>query len=147
MLQLPCLGRSGKCCTRLLSISQTVSLVERGQELPSVLAINYPPRLCIAQRMLHAWYWLCSGGYQLYSPASRLEQCWASLLPGVVTRSSDWTGLEDAPHSRSALIQLFAGYGKLDFRAGKTPPLKIQIRQICTLLISLVRMCLTLCCR
>lgn len=46
--QLLCLGRRGRGCSRLLLISQTGSQAERGQVLPSAMAVSESPCLCVA---------------------------------------------------------------------------------------------------
>lgn len=48
MSQLPCLGRQERGCFRILLVSQTGSLVGRGQELFSALVRNQSPCLCVA---------------------------------------------------------------------------------------------------
>lgn len=71
--------------------------------------------------MLHAWYWLCSGGYQLYPPASWIEEFWATLPAEVVTNPSCQMGWETFSTACRLLFSSMLGVGTLGSRVSKTP--------------------------
>lgn len=90
--------------------------------------------------LLPAQYWLCCVSDQLWLPTFWLKLCQASPLPGFITSPSGQMGWDDILHSRwSWDSALCLGAGQLGSTAGKTPHLRIWIRQVYTQPSSLVR--------
>lgn len=96
--QLLYLGRSGRGHSRLFSVSQTGSPVQRGQELPSALAVKKSPCLCRAWESSRP-----NTGFALRTVSSApatslLKVLWATLLPGIVTMPSGQMGPDHILH-------------------------------------------------
>lgn len=89
-----------------------------------------------------ARYQLFSEGNHLCVPISQLEHHWPAQFPEVVASPPGQMWPEDTLHSRWKYDSSpCLGMGKLGSRASKNLCLRIQIRQICTLQSSLVKVC------
>lgn len=133
--QQPCLGGMGKGHPRQLSILQTCFPVRRTRELPTFLASINPHsyawhRNCPSPEQALLWRWsaLPAGihSFQRFSPALLLrcvQKAFSTVGGAVCDSVSCW------------------GTGKPVSKAGKTPHLRIWIKNICIPLSFLVRVC------